>query len=90
MNRVFRVVLPGALAAIVVALSVGFLAFTFAPPVGGPGVSFYARLVVGIVAGLIGAGIVWFAVVLIAQKRAFEDAGFDEDEDPFDDPFFDR
>jgi len=93
MKSVLRVVVPGALAAIVVALSVGFLTFTYAPPVGGPGVAFYVRLAVGIVVGLIAGWGVWFATIVIAQAKGFAEftgTSTDEDDDPFDDPFFDR
>lgn len=93
MKSVLRVVVPGALAAIVVGLCVGFLAFTYAPPVGGPGVAVYVRVAAGTVAGLIAAWVVWFLTILIAQAKGFAEftgAVDDGDEDPFDDPFFDR
>lgn len=86
--KAFRYALPGGIAAIVVGLCVGFLAFTVAPPVGGPDVGFYVRVVVGIVAGGLGAGVVWFLTVLIIQAKM--STGFDQDDDPFDGPFFDR
>jgi len=86
----FRYALPGGIAAIVVGACVAFLTFTFAPPVGGPEVGFYVRIVAGIVGGSIGAGVVWFLTVLTIGAKTASDVGGGFDDDPFDDDFFDR
>jgi len=86
----FRYAIVGGIAAIVVGLCVGFLSFTHAPPVGGPDVGFYVRIVAGIVAGAIAAGVVWFLTVLTIGAKTASDVGDGFDDDPFDDDFFDR
>lgn len=88
--KAFRYALPGGIAAIVVGACVAFLTFTYAPPVGGPGVAVYVRAFAALIAFGIGAGVVWFATVLIIQAKFASDVFDDGDEDPFDDPFFDR
>jgi len=86
--KAFRYALPGGIAAIVVGACVAFLTFTFAPPVGGPAIGVYVRGFAALIAFGIGAGVVWFATVLIIQAKM--STGFDDDSDPFDDSFFDR
>ena len=85
--KAFRYALPGGIAAIVVGVCVAFLTFTYAPPVGGPGVAVYVRAFAALIAFGIGAGVVWFVTVLIIQAKM--STGFDDEDDPFDDPFFD-
>jgi len=84
--KAFRSALIGGIASIVVGASVAFLTFTVAPPVGGPNVEVYVRAAAALVAFGIAAGVVWFVTVLIIQSKM--SAGFDDD--PFDDPFFDK